>query len=78
MKPVVTGLFSSFVVAGASCVIASYLNSVGLTTTALPVQILGWVMFASLIVMAFIPLMAFIPFELKSAKGIMKPLETER
>lgn len=75
IEPAVMGLLVSFVVAGVSCLVLFYLNLVGLTSSDLPVRILGWIMFASLFVMACVPILGL---ELKSAKRILKPLEAER
>ena len=75
IEPAVTGLLASFIAGGASCLVLFYLNVVGHTSTDLLVQILGWVMFASLFVMASVPVVGS---GLKSAKRILKPLESER
>jgi len=75
MEPVFAILLIGFAGAGASCLILYYLNSIVLTSADLSVQIFGWVMFVSLLVMGFVPLFRL---ELSAAKRILKPLETER
>ena len=78
-EPSVAVLLLGFIGAGVSCLVLYYLNSVaGLTSNDMPVQVLGWAMFAFLLIMACVPMTLGMGFELRSAKQILKPLETER
>ena len=75
-EPTVAILLVSFIGAGTSCLVLFYLNSAaGFTSNDLSVQVLGWLMFAFLIVLGCV---SIFQFEFKSAKQILKPLETER
>ena len=75
MEPVFVVLLFGFAAAGVSCLVLYYLNSIVLTSADLLVQVFGWVMFASLLIMGIVPLFRF---ELKGAKRILKPLESDR
>jgi len=75
MEPVFVVLLMGFAGAGASCLILAYLNSIVLTSADLTVQIFGWVMLASLLIMGIVPLFRL---ELTTAKRILKPLESDR
>ena len=75
LEPTIAVLLFGFVGAGVSCLVLLYFNSITLTSSDLSVQIFGWVMFASLLLMGVMPVLRI---ELTSAKRILKPLEGDR